>query len=90
MTLEQIKSKALNYGATAVGYSTRQGKKYYVEYNNKIIHFGSDVGKTYLDHGDDDIRRAWRARHSKIKNKAGQYVYTVKESPEWWSWHLLW
>jgi hypothetical protein len=90
MTLEQIKNKALSLGASSVGYSTRQGKKYYVEYNNKIIHFGSDVGKTYLDHKDNNIREAWRARHYKIKNKAGQYVHTLKDSPSYWADKLLW
>jgi hypothetical protein len=90
MTIEQIKDKAFSLGATAVGYSKRAGKKYYVEYDGKIINFGSDVGQTFLDHKDESIRARWRARHSKIKNKAGEYVYTVKESPEYWNWHLTW
>jgi ribosomal protein L24E len=90
MTIEQIKDKALNAGATAVGYSKRAGKKYYVEYDGKIIHFGSDVGQTFLDHKDESIRASWRARHSKIKNKAGEYVYKLKSSPSYWSWNLLW
>jgi hypothetical protein len=90
MTLEQISKKALDAGATRVGYSTRQGKKYMVEYNGKLIHFGSDVGKTFLDHGDETIRTLWRARHHKIKNKAGEYVYKLKSSPSYWASNLLW
>ena len=90
MTLEQISKKALDAGATRVAYSTRQGKKYMVEYNGKLIHFGSDVGKTFLDHGDEELRKAFRARHSKIKNKSGQYVYLLKDSPSWWAYHILW
>jgi ribosomal protein L24E len=90
MTIEQIKDKAFSLGATAVGYSKRAGKKYYVEYDGKIIHFGSDVGQTFLDHKDESKRASWRARHSKIKNKAGEYVYKLKESPEYWNWHLTW
>ena len=90
MTVEQIKDKALNAGATAVGYSKRSGKKYYVEYDGKLIHFGSDVGQTFLDHKDESIRDAWRARHHKIKNKAGDYVYKLKSSPSFWANLLLW
>ena len=88
--LEQITNKALNLGATAVGYSRVKNKKYYVEYNDKIINFGSKTGETYLDHKDDKKRAAWVARHSKIKNKNGEYVYKIKESPAYWSFHLLW
>jgi hypothetical protein len=90
MTLEQIKDKALEAGATRVAYSNRKGKKYMVEYKNKIIHFGSDAGQTFLDHGNEQIKSAWVARHSKIKNKYGQFVYLIKESPAWWSYHILW
>ena len=90
MTLEQIQEKALSLGATRVGYSKRQGKKYIVEYQGKNIHFGSDVGETFLDHKDEQKRDAWRARHTKIKNKAGEYVYKLKNSPSYWSYMLLW
>jgi hypothetical protein len=88
--LEQIGDKALNLGATAVGYSRRKGKKYYVEYNDKIINFGSSVGSTFLDHKDEQKRSAYKARHEKIKNKNGEYVYKLKESPSYWSYMLLW
>ena len=90
MTLEQIQEKALSLGATRVGYSKRQGKKDIVEYQGKNIHFGSDVGETFLDHKDEQKRDAWRARHTKIKNKAGEYVYKLKNSPSYWSYMLLW
>jgi len=88
--LEQIKDKALELGASAVGYSKRKGKKYYVEYDSKIINFGSDVGQTFLDHKDETIKKAWKARHEKIKNKNGEYVYKLKNSPSYWAYHLLW
>ena len=42
------------------------------------------------DNKDNKKRSAWRARHSKIKNSTGQLVYTLKESPSFWSWHILW
>ena len=60
--------------------------------SGKKINFGlwpfSGEG-TYIDHRDNKIREAWRARHSKIL-KDGKPAYLDKESPEYYSWHLLW
>jgi hypothetical protein len=59
----------------------------------KYISFGlfpfSGAG-TYLDHGDNKIRDAWRARHSKITLKDGRFAYKVKNTPEFLSWNILW
>ena len=60
--------------------STRKNKRFMI---NKI-HFGSDVGKTYIDHGDEKKKTAWIARH---KNDKG---YNDKESGIYYSKHLLW
>jgi len=60
--------------------------------NGKLINFGlwEFKGKgTFLDHGDIKIRDAWRARHSKIL-KDGKKAYEDKESPEYYSWNILW
>jgi len=60
--------------------------------NGKKINFGlwEFKGKgTYLDHGDDKIKEAWRARHSKIM-KDGKPAYLNKESPDYYSWSILW
>ena len=58
----------------------------------KLINFGvwpySRYG-TYIDHWDDKIRKAWRARHSKIL-KDGKPAYKNPESPEYYSWNILW
>ena len=85
-----LRNKALSLGASDFGVSKVKGKKYYVIYEGKRINFASDVGKTFLDHKDNKKRDAWRARHSKIKNKNGQLVYKLKSSASYWSWHLLW
>jgi hypothetical protein len=85
-----LKAKALRLGATAFGVSKVKGKRYYVIYDDKIINFGSDVGSTFIDHHDNSKKRAWRARHSKIKDKYGHFVYKLPSSPAFWSWHLLW
>ena len=57
-----------------------------------IIHFGlwAFNGRgAYIDHKDEQIASAWRARHSKIM-KDGEPAYLNIYSPEYYSWHLLW
>ena len=88
--MDTLQRKAKSIGATEFGTSSRQGKRYYVIYQNKIIHFGSREGSAYIDHHDKHIRAAWIARHSKVKNKAGQNVMTLKTSASYWARHILW
>jgi hypothetical protein len=90
MSLISLRNKALSLGATSFDYSDRKNKKYYVVYDGKQIHFGSKEGSTYLDHKDEKKREAWKARHSKIYNKEGQKVITLKTSPSYWSDKILW
>ena len=58
----------------------------------KIIHFGlwpfSGHG-TFIDHKDEKIKKAWQARHQKIL-KSGKPAYKNKDSPEYYSWNILW
>ena len=90
MSFEQLKQKALSLGATDFRNSNTKGKRYDVKYDNKWIPFGSATGKTFIDHKDKDKKKAWQARHSKIKNKDGQLVHKLKTSPSYWSWNILW
>jgi len=90
MTLNALYKKAISLGATDLGFSDRRDKRFYVIYGNKIIHFGSKNGKTYIDHHDEAKRTAWRSRHSKIVNSEGIPFYTIKTSPEFWNWNLTW
>ena len=85
-----MEKRAEKYGASDLGISRAKGKRLYVIYQGKRINFGSKTGSTFLDHGDNKKRHAWQQRHSKIKNKQGEYVYKLKTSPSFWSWHLLW
>jgi len=87
---DSIKNKALKLGASEIGNSNMKNKRLYVIYKNKIIHFGSKNGQTYYDHKDKNKRNAWIARHSKIKNKHGEYVIYDKMSPSFWSAKILW
>ena len=49
--------------------STRKGKRFMATYpNGKVIHFGLDGGKTYIDEGNKMKREAYLARHQKREN----------------------
>ena len=87
--MQTLHKKALKYGASDFGFSRTKHKRFYVIYDNKRINFGAKEGHTFIDHHDKRIRKAWRARHSKILKK-GTPAYKNKMSPEFWSWHILW
>lgn len=103
--IKELERKAKHLGATEFGSSKVKGKRFYVivcmdlfdsnksshkTFKCKRINFGSDTANTFVDHKDENKRSAWRARHSKIKLKTGEYAYKVKEQPEFWSWNILW
>ncbi len=81
---------AIITGADKFGISNRKNKRFYVIYRDKVIHFGSKTGQTFIDHHDDAIKQAWIRRHGTIKNKAGNHVILLKTSPSFWSHRLLW
>lgn len=75
-----------------INISNAKNKRFVVIVDGKKIHFGvwefKDKG-TFLDHKDEKIRDAWRARHSKIL-KDGKPAYKDKNSPSYWAWRILW
>jgi len=87
--LKELDKKAKNLGATEFGISKAKNKRFYVVYDKKIINFGSSVGKAFIDHHDENKRKSWKARHSKIL-KEGKPAYKNKHSASYWSWHILW
>ena len=44
--------------------STRATKRLMAEFPDRVVHFGSRDGSTYIDHFDPEIRDAWLARHA--------------------------
>ena len=66
--------------------SDRKGKRFAVimEARGHKHHFGSDVGKTYIDGRTDKERDAWIARH---RNDKG---WDDRHSGIYYSRHLLW
>jgi phosphatidylserine/phosphatidylglycerophosphate/cardiolipin synthase-like enzyme len=82
--------KAFKLGASDFGDSDRRDKRFYVVYDNKIIHFGSRNGQTFYDHYDVIKKMNWYKRHSKIYDKNGVQVINNPYSPSYWSARLLW
>jgi hypothetical protein len=74
--------------------SDRAGKRFKIKTpSGKLVHFGQwpyNGQGTFIDHKDPDIRRAWKARHEKIKLKSGESAYLNKESPSYYAYHILW
>jgi hypothetical protein len=87
--LKELDKKAKKLNASEFGISKAKNKRFFVVYDNKIINFGSKIGKTFIDHKDINKKMNWRARHSRIL-KNGYPAYLQKDSPSYWSWHILW
>ena len=83
-------AKAISLGASTFKKSTRKGKKWMVLYEGKTIHFGASGMSDFTIHKDKERRARYRARHRNIKLKDGRRAYTIKTSPAYWSWHILW
>ena len=90
MNYNKLEQKAFSLGASNFGISERVNTRFFVIYHNTYIHFGSTNGNTYIDHHDNEKRKNWIARHSRIKNINGEYLINIKESLSFWSKNLLW
>ena len=66
--------------------SGRKGKRYFISMPTlgHAHHFGSDVGKTFIDGRTDKEKAAWIARHEKDKG------WDSRHSGIFYSRHLLW
>lgn len=85
------KSKGLNYESLQI--SLAKDKRFSIRSpSEKLVNFGlwqfSGRG-TFLDHGDQKLKEAWQARHKKIMRK-GKPAYLDPESPDYYSWRILW
>ena len=85
-----LMDKALKHGATEIGKSDRKDKRLFVVYQGRKIHFGAKHGETFFDHQDEKKRRAWLARHTKIRLKDGRLAHKVKTQASFWSKVCLW
>ena len=67
--------------------SQKKGKRFKIimpDIQDMIHHFGSDIGKTFVDHGDIKKKQAWIARHKTNKN------WDNPHAGIYYSRHLLW
>jgi hypothetical protein len=90
--LLKVQQIAKTKGLPQVSVSKAAGKRFSVKSpSGKLINFGQWPFKTgtFLDHSNEQVRTAWRARHSKIM-RDGKPAYLNQESPEYYSWNLLW
>ena len=85
-----MNAEAKRLGATELRPSWRKGKKLAVLFRGRWIHFGQLGFDDYNTHHDDDRRASYRKRHAGILLGDGRPAYTVKTSPAWGSWRLLW
>lgn len=88
---KKLTKKAQKLGAESLDYSTRKNNKYMVTLpEGKKVHFGSPKYADYLIHKDDERRDRYLSRATKIKNKQGELTHNKPESPNFWSYNLLW
>ena len=64
--------------------STRATQRLMAEFPNRVVHFGSHDGSTFIAHGDPEVRDAWIAGHV-VKGDFKNY-----ESPAALARWLLW
>jgi len=88
--MEQLKSKAIRLGATDLKKSNRKNKKYMVLYKKKWIHFGDRRYEDFLQHKDEDRRKNFKIRMSKIMLKNGMPAVNVKSQPAFWAYNVTW
>jgi CRISPR/Cas system CMR subunit Cmr4 (Cas7 group RAMP superfamily) len=94
LNTEQLKEYKKNKPLYKPVVSTREAKKgmTYVMKDGKkrLIHFGDKSMSDYRLHKDEKRRKNYLARATKIKNKAGEYTYKDKNSPNYYSVKYLW
>ena len=88
---KKLTRKAQKLGAETLDYSTRKNNKYMVTLpEGKKVHFGSPKYPDFLFHKDEERRDRYLSRATKIKNRQGELTHEIRESPNFWSTHLLW
>ena len=87
-----LRRKAINmFGADDLQISTKRNKKYVVTLKNgDQTHFGHPDYENFMIHQDQNRRFRYRKRASKIRDKHGNLTYKDRNSPNYWSYYLLW
>ena len=73
--------------------SNKTNKRFMITLDNGVvIHFGQWPFKgrgAFIDHHDEQIASAWRARHSRVM-KDNEPAYLNRNSANYYNWNLLW
>ena len=85
-----MEAKARALGATSLSPSWRRNKKLAVTYRGRWIHLGQLGYDDYTTHRDPVRRANYRRRHRGILLADGRPAYTVKTTPAFWAYHVLW
>ena len=85
-----LRAKAKRLGADELRPSWRAGKKMAVLFRGRWIHFGARGYDDFTTHGDPVRRALYRKRHRGILLIDGRPAYTVKTTPSYWAYRLLW
>jgi hypothetical protein len=76
-----------------ISESKAKNKRFAIKVDGKTVNFGSWPFKrdgAFIDHKDEKLRAAWKARHEKIMLKNGTPAYKSKTSPDYFAYNLLW
>ena len=66
------------------------GDRRYQHYQDSVpVEMGGGIWSS-LDHHDEDRRRKYQQRHSGVKTSDGERAISVRYSPAWFSYYLLW
>lgn len=88
--LAEARARARELGLPEPSSSQRGSHKLYVVYNWRQIHFGARGYSDFLQHRDPERRRHYRQRHRGILLADGTPAYKNRNSPAYYSWHILW
>ncbi len=70
--------------------SQRKGKKLFVIYRGKEIHFGAREYSDYLEHKDKERRHNYRMRARGQLLNNGTPAYLDRTRPAYYAYHILW
>ena len=91
MNFKELVVKAKKLGAAKLEVSDGMNKKYVVTLKNgERVHFGDSRYEDYITHLDAFRRHLYRLRATKIVNRRGRPMINNIESPNYWSYRLLW
>jgi hypothetical protein len=88
--LRAAQKLAANLGLPVPYSSQRNGKKLYVIYGGKEIHFGARGYSDFLEHKDPERRDRYRARARGSLLKSGKPAYMDKNQPAYYAYRILW